>query len=228
MAVSSRPTSAPLRDPLPRTLLALTFVTGIVDAVGFLALGQVFAAMMTGNVLFFGFGIAGASGASVVGPLVGVAAFMAGGVTGSLLDSESGEGESRGLIAAIGFEVALVAAAAVVALLVEVRADEGSAYAVLAMLALAMGARSTVVRRRSLAELPTNVVTLTLANLATAASPVTASGDHLVLRSSAVGAMLAGAIAGALLLKGSIELALAAAAALSLAALVAYALSRRS
>lgn len=45
-------------DSLTRTLLVLTFVTGILDAVSFLALGQVFAAMQTGNVIFLGLGSA--------------------------------------------------------------------------------------------------------------------------------------------------------------------------
>ena len=40
---------------LVSALLALTFVTGIVDAVSFLALGQVFTANMTGNVALLGF-----------------------------------------------------------------------------------------------------------------------------------------------------------------------------
>jgi uncharacterized membrane protein YoaK (UPF0700 family) len=50
---------------LTRALLALTFVTGIVDAVSFLGLGQVIAAMQTGNVVFLELGIAGSDGAPV-------------------------------------------------------------------------------------------------------------------------------------------------------------------
>ena len=53
-----------------QVLLALTFVTGTVDAVSFLGLGQVFAGMQTGNVVFLGFGIAGAAGAAVAMPLI--------------------------------------------------------------------------------------------------------------------------------------------------------------
>ena len=45
--------------PLPEMLLALTLVTGIVDAVSILALGRVFVANMTGNVVFAGFAITG-------------------------------------------------------------------------------------------------------------------------------------------------------------------------
>ncbi len=44
---------------LPLMLLALTAVTGVVDAVSILALGRVFVANMTGNVVFIGFALAG-------------------------------------------------------------------------------------------------------------------------------------------------------------------------
>ena len=70
-----------MRPGLTRTLLVLTFVTGIVDAVSFLGLGQVFAAMQTGNVIFLGLGIAGTAGA----PVVSLVAFVAGGGLAALL-----------------------------------------------------------------------------------------------------------------------------------------------
>jgi uncharacterized membrane protein YoaK (UPF0700 family) len=40
---------------LPPVLLGLTAVTGLVDTVSYLALGHVFTANMTGNVVFLGF-----------------------------------------------------------------------------------------------------------------------------------------------------------------------------
>ena len=46
-------------------LLILTAVTGVVDAVSILSLGRVFVANMTGNVVFLGFALAGASGFSL-------------------------------------------------------------------------------------------------------------------------------------------------------------------
>jgi uncharacterized membrane protein YoaK (UPF0700 family) len=58
-----RPDSAD--GPLPPLLLTLTVVTGLVDATSYLKLGHVFVANMTGNVVFLGFGIAGAGGISV-------------------------------------------------------------------------------------------------------------------------------------------------------------------
>src|SRR5438876_5917986 len=64
-----------LQHPLARTLLVLTFTTGLVDAVSFLGLGNVFTANMTGNVVFLGFGIAGSGGLQVVAPLVSLGSF---------------------------------------------------------------------------------------------------------------------------------------------------------
>ena len=52
--LSSRQTAA--------ALLALTAVTGLVDAVSYLRLGRVFVANMTGNVVFLGFSAAPRSG----------------------------------------------------------------------------------------------------------------------------------------------------------------------
>ena len=43
---------------LPAVLVALTFITGLVDAVTHLALGRVFAANMTGSILVLGFALA--------------------------------------------------------------------------------------------------------------------------------------------------------------------------
>jgi len=57
-------TTAPDRR-LPALLLALTAVTGLVDAVSYLALGHVFTANMTRNIVLLGFAVAGASGLSV-------------------------------------------------------------------------------------------------------------------------------------------------------------------
>ena len=50
---------------LKGSLLVLTFSTGLVDAASFLALGHVFTANMTGNVVFMAFALAGAPGLSM-------------------------------------------------------------------------------------------------------------------------------------------------------------------
>ena len=60
----ARETVAPRRGGrdglLPPLLVALTAVTGLVDAFSYLVLGHVFVANQTGNVVFFAFALAGA------------------------------------------------------------------------------------------------------------------------------------------------------------------------
>src|SRR5689334_24528752 len=84
-------TLRPHRDstdgPLPPLLLTLTVVTGLVDATSYLNLGHVFVANMTGNVVFLGFGIAGAGGISVWASLTALGSFLIGGIAGGRLGS---------------------------------------------------------------------------------------------------------------------------------------------
>ena len=54
----------PVNAPV-KILLAMTVVTGIVDAVSFLALSRVFTANMTGNLVLIGFAFAGTPGLSI-------------------------------------------------------------------------------------------------------------------------------------------------------------------
>src|SRR2546428_971335 len=69
---------APLaeNDPLPFALLALTGVTGAVDAVSFLGLGHVFTANMTGNVVLLAFAVAGTPGLSMARSSTSLVSFL--------------------------------------------------------------------------------------------------------------------------------------------------------
>ena len=68
---------------LPALLLALTVVTGFVDAVSYLALGHVFTANMTGNVVFLAFAIATAPGLSIGRSGAALGAFVIGAIIGA-------------------------------------------------------------------------------------------------------------------------------------------------
>ncbi len=206
-----------MSESLTRTLLVLTFVTGIVDAVSFLALEQVFAAMQTGNVIFLGFGIGGAAGAPLVAPLIGLGAFFAGGAAAALAGGVATP-EGHGLRRALVVEVALLAAAAVFAAATDPSPEALSAYTLVAVLSFAMGLRNTMVKRAGSANLATTVLNLTLTPIATLPGSGVASGDDLAQRAAGLLALLAGAAAGALLLEASLVLPLAAAAALTLVA----------
>ena len=63
-------------------LMAMTAVSGIVDAVSFLVLGRVFTANMTGNVVFLGFAIGGVPGLSIWRSLLALVFFMSGALLG--------------------------------------------------------------------------------------------------------------------------------------------------
>jgi uncharacterized membrane protein YoaK (UPF0700 family) len=211
-----------IRHPLTRTLLVLTFTTGLVDAVSYLGLGHVFTANMTGNVVLLGFGIAGSGGLPVLAPLISLGAFLLGAGGGGVIASRTARGHPRHLAYALTTEAGLIALAAALAAAADIHANSASGDTLIALLALAMGVRNATARRIAVPDMTTTVVTMTLTGLAADSPLFGGNGKGSTRRTAAVLAMLAGAIAGALLLKASLALPLAAAAALALLALAAY------
>jgi uncharacterized membrane protein YoaK (UPF0700 family) len=69
------------------TLLTLTFVSGLVDAASFIALGHVFTANITGNVVFMAFALAGIPELSLQRSSVALLTALAGAVVAGHLDS---------------------------------------------------------------------------------------------------------------------------------------------
>jgi uncharacterized membrane protein YoaK (UPF0700 family) len=177
---------------------------------------------MTGNIVFLGFGIAGSGGLPVIAPLVSLAAFLVGAGAGGILARKTADRHRRNLAWALAIEVSLIAAAALAAAAVDIRPDAVSGDAVIALLALAMGLRNATIRRIAVADLTTTVLTMTLTGLAADSPLFGGTGKGSTRRTSAVLGMLAGALAGALLLKASLILPLAAAATLALAAALLY------
>ena len=80
-----------------------------------LALGRVFVANMTGNVVFGGFAIAGAPGFSLSASAFALAGFLAGAALGGRLTRQAGHDRALHLRAATAAELALVVAALVIA-----------------------------------------------------------------------------------------------------------------
>lgn len=203
---------------LTRTLLILTFVTGILDAISFLALGQVFVAMQTGNVIFLGIGVAGGAGASVGMPLTSLAAFLLGSLTAALFVRPAASEQVNGLRSALAIEVAILACAGLLAALAEVDPRGGVAYLLVALLALAMGLRNTIARRVGDPNMTTTVLNLTLIAFASHGPFGLASPGDLERRGTAILVILGGAFCGALLLKAGLALTIAIAAVLTAAA----------
>ena len=184
------------QGPLPPLLLALTVVTGVVDAVSILRLGRVFVANMTGNVVFSGFALVGAPGFSLSASLAALAGFLVGALGGGWLTGRLGG--DRGLLLRAGAAAELVLVAGGLALtagLPAAAARDGIA----ALLALAMGIQNAVARRLAVPDLTTTVLTMTLTGIAADVRAKDHGRARLGRRVLAVAAMFAGAVGGALL-----------------------------
>jgi uncharacterized membrane protein YoaK (UPF0700 family) len=195
---ASRPPDHTGQNDLLQVLMALTLLSGLIDAVCYLGLGRVFTANMTGNVVVLGFAAAGAPGFSVPASLTSLMVFVAGAVAGGRI-SQHVSPRSRLLAVAICCECGFVAAAAIVAFLASTAAGSWGRYTVIALLAFAMGIRNAVIRRLAIPDMTTTVLTQTLTALAADSFFAGGASTRAGRRSTAVIAMLAGAVAGAAL-----------------------------
>jgi uncharacterized membrane protein YoaK (UPF0700 family) len=185
--------------PLPPLLVLLTIVTGLVDAVSYLALGRVFVANMTGNVVFLGFAVVDAEDFSVPASLTAIVAFLLGALAGGRLAGRLGAHRGRLLAATILIETLLVALSLWLALATIAPAPVGR-YWVIAALAIAMGMQNAAARRLAVPDLTTTVLTLTLTGFAADSALAGGSSPRPGRRMIATAAMFAGAAVGALLL----------------------------
>jgi uncharacterized membrane protein YoaK (UPF0700 family) len=199
----------PRHGSMPALLLVLTVVTGVVDAVSILSLGRVFVANMTGNVVFVGFALAGAPGFSLSASLFALAGFLAGAAAGGVMASRLGEHRAALLSSGAAIELVLLGLALVVAIAAGAPFGAVSRAAIAATVAVAMGIQNAVARRLAVPDLTTTVLTMTLTGLAADVRNNRWSRSAII-RITAVLAMFAGAVAGALLvLHASPEAALA-------------------
>ena len=213
--------------PLRGLLLLLTVVTGVVDAISILALGRVFVANMTGNVVFAAFAVVGAPGFSLGASLFALAGFLVGAALSGPLIARAGRDRGALLRAGVLAEFLLAAAALLAAALSgEPGASHGTlvltgrgtlapfgpglADGLAALLAIAMGIQNAVARKLAVPDLTTTVLTTTLTGLGAdlrgvlrGAGPGGAGRKParaaLGRRLLAIAAMVAGAVAGALL-----------------------------
>jgi len=177
-------------------------VTGLVDAMSYLKLGHVFVANMTGNVVFLGFGIAGAGGISIWPSLTALGSFLVGGVAGGRIGARWSNDRGRHLTATTATELLLVACGLVVAAFSTHHIGTGSRYAMIVLLAVAMGVQNATARKLAVPDLTTTVLTMTLTGVAADSALAGGRGSKLARRALSVAAMLVGAlIGGALVLK---------------------------
>lgn len=150
-------------------MLALTFSTGVIDAVGYLGLDRVFTGNMTGNVVILGMALTGADDLPIIGPIIALVAFMVGAtVSGRVLRPVDAGWSTRSsvLFAIVGL---LLAGAAVPTFVIDFSVDtrpEWLAFAVTGLLGLAMGMQAGAARHIAVKDVTTVVVTSTMVGLA--------------------------------------------------------------
>jgi uncharacterized membrane protein YoaK (UPF0700 family) len=194
--------------------LLLTFVTGLVDAVSFLALGQVFVANMTGNITFLGLSLHPDAQVQPLTPLGALGGFVVGAFVAGQAAARLDRHPNRWLPTAFGVEGAVIGTVAVLTA-VDVLAIGDQALPTVIVLATALGTQNGTVHHLGVHNLTTTVLTLSLAGFVTDSfSRRHPAWPHRRLGS--IAAMLAGAAVGALLLTVSASLVLAVAAACTL------------
>jgi uncharacterized membrane protein YoaK (UPF0700 family) len=215
--------------PLPPLLLALTVVTGLVDAFSYPVLGHVFVANMTGNVVFLGFALAGASGFSLAASLVALGAFSLGALAGGRLSTELGAHRGRLLAVAGAVEACLVAASVAIAATAE---DPGSGlarYVLIVLLGIATGTQNAAARKLAVPDLTTTVLTLTITGIFADGRLAGGAASKIGRRLLSTLAMFLGGLVGALLvLRANNALAITAAAILLVAVAVTAAIHSRT
>jgi uncharacterized membrane protein YoaK (UPF0700 family) len=183
--------------PLPTLLFGLTAVTGVVDAISILALGRVFVANMTGNIVFIGLAIAHSPGFSLISSLFALVGFLIGAVIGGRLINQYAKDRAKLFAASCLSECVLVAAALIIGLSMVNPTLGAGRYSLSILLAIMMGIQNAVVRKLAVPDMTTTVLTMTLTGIA---ADVRRGGWHsvqLVRRIVAVLAMLVGALVGA-------------------------------
>ena len=181
-------------------MLALTFGTGIVDAVGYLGLDRVFTGNMTGNVVILGMALVGGNGLPVLGPLVALAGFMLGAALGGRVLKGAEHAWTRrtsSLLALVGLLVLGLA----VTLLVVDAPSRPVLLIVTGVLGGAMGLQAATARFIGVKDVTTVVVTSTITGLAADSVLGGGTGGGTGRRLAAVVLITLGALAGATLLR---------------------------
>jgi uncharacterized membrane protein YoaK (UPF0700 family) len=185
-------------------LLTLTFSTGVIDALSFIALGHVFTANMTGNIVFLAFAVGGTKGLSAARSGASLLAFMAGAGYGGVMNvRHAGWTRVQLLKGASAIEAALLFIAAGFATITgskyEITANV--AYGLITLTALAMGVRNAVVRKMAVPDLTTTVLTLTVTGFASDSAIAGGVNPRWRTRLASIISMFLGAATGAMLLR---------------------------
>ncbi|BFT70855.1 YoaK family protein [Paenibacillus sp. P36] len=154
----------PTRTYLNGSVLVLCLISGIVDVIGYLGLGHVFTANMTGNLVLIGIAIGQAQPLAVLRSILAFIGFVAGIALATVIVKRGREEQiwSRGVTAALGSEALLLLIAA---LLSYAGNSDMNLYIMILLLSMGMGMQTTVARHLKVAGISTTVLTNNLANV---------------------------------------------------------------
>jgi len=182
-------------------MLALTFSTGVIDAVGYLGLDRVFTANMTGNVVILGMGLTGADDLPILGPTVALVTFLLGAALAGRILRPVPAGWTGRSTSLFGVVSVIVLAGAVVAWSIPSPRPDAVAQVITGLLGLGMGIQAGAARHIAVKDVTTVVVTSTLVGFAFDSRFGGNSGQQWQRRFAAVVLISAGAALGALLLR---------------------------
>jgi len=188
-----------VRDAL---LVALTFSTGAIDAISFLVLGKVFSAFMTGNIVFLGFELGGAAGPSTWRTVASIGAFAVGAALGTRLVAPTAGAHAvwpRRVTAALAAGAVAQTVFLVVWLVVGGHPSSVSADVLIAVSALAMGLQTAAVFSLGVRAVFSTAATATWTALMGDLGAWSQTRDERRRLASVLVALLAGAVAGAIL-----------------------------
>jgi uncharacterized membrane protein YoaK (UPF0700 family) len=188
-----------------RLLLALSFSSGVVDMICFLAFGRVFAAFMTGNIVFLGLGAVSSLGPDVGRVVVAMLGFAAGVLFSARLVKPVEDGAVDVWPRRVSIALAVVAAAeAVFLILWLVIAGHPSTVVgdvMIGIFAVAMGIQMDAIRSLRVPEISTTAATATMVSFVNdLAHWSKSSPEDRWLRPRIMVAMVVGAAVGALVL----------------------------
>jgi uncharacterized membrane protein YoaK (UPF0700 family) len=193
-----KPKADDRHGPLQPILVLLTVVTGFVDSFSYLALGHVFVANMTGNVVFLGFAGAGSKQFSFASSILAIGVFVLGALGGGQLARMHIAHRGRLMFYALLVELVLTAAAYFTAQFGGNPASDLQ-YPLIILLGLGMGVQNATARKLAVPDLTTTVLTLTITGTAADSRIVGGPTSKLGRRAISIVFMFVGALFGALL-----------------------------
>jgi uncharacterized membrane protein YoaK (UPF0700 family) len=155
------------REGWDSPILLLTWVAGTVDAIGYLGLGHVFTANMTGNAVLLGLAFGQGQFLAAFRALFALGGFILGVGGGAILAHRAGTDvdQRRAFVGPVMVEALILALFALLLHLPMIPRNQDTLYVLIGLSAVAMGVQSAAVRRLNLPGIATTVLTGTITSL---------------------------------------------------------------